>query len=58
MAPLQNMITLESDTKALEVFPVCIEKAQLLGSGLDKVCTQARRAGINSVPKWVASNVM
>ena len=58
MTPLQNMITLESDTKALEVSPVCIDKAQLLGSGLDMVCTQARGANINSVPKWVASNVM
>ena len=52
------MITLESDTDTFEVDPATIEKAKLFGRGLHQVCTQALRTDINSVPKWVALNIM
>ena len=51
-------MALESDTKPFEVDPATIEKAKLFGRGLHQVCTQALRTDINSIPKWVATDVM
>ena len=58
VASPQDMITLGSDTKTFEVSQIYIDKTKFLGRGLHKVYTQALRAVINSIPKWVALNVM
>jgi len=58
MSSPQHVVALESDTNSFGVSPTSIEKAKLFGWGLHQVCTQALRTDINSIPKWVALNIM